>query len=309
MEIDPTAVDGAKIAALAAEGLNRASLGIQDFDPLVQGAIGRRQSFAATRDCVAMLRSAGVASINADLVYGLPHQTEARLDETIAQVLTLAPDRVALYGYAHVPWASKRQALIDETALPGDLERYHLASLAAERFTAAGLERIGIDHFARAGDGLFRAARTGRLRRNFQGYTDDTCPTLIGFGASAVSRYPHGYVQNAPAAAAWHQAIATGGLAGAKGFALSPEDVLRGRAIEMLLCDFRIDTVELSNAFGPAAATLAPVIAETAQRYAGLVEAGEQGFVILPEGWPLARIIASAFDGYLAAGGRFSRAS
>lgn len=309
VEIDPTMVDAEKIDALAAEGLNRASLGIQDFDPVVQGAIGRVQSFAATQACVGMLRAAGVASLNTDLVYGLPHQTDARLADTITQVLTLAPDRVALYGYAHVPWASKRQALIDEAVLPGDLARYHLAALAAERFAAAGFARIGIDHFARPDDGLAQAARAGRLRRNFQGYTDDACPTLIGFGASAVSRYPQGYVQNAPATAAWHQAIAAGGLAGRKGHALSRVDRLRGRAIEMLLCEFRLDVAELAATFGPEAVRLEPVIADAAQRYAGLVAADRRTFAILPEGRPLVRIIASRFDSYLSAGGRFSQAS
>ena len=305
VEIDPTMVDRAKIDALAAEGVTRASLGIQDFDPLVQNAIGRLQTYETTARTVEDLRAAAIASLNADLVYGLPHQTEARLAATVERTLALAPDRTAIFGYAHVPWASKRQKLIDEAALPDDVARLRLATLAADRFAAAGYARIGIDHFARPGDGLDTAARAGRLRRNFQGYTDDDCPTLIGLGASSISRFPEGYVQNAAATPAWHRRIAEGALAGARGHALGAEDRVRARAIEMLLCDFRLDL----GALGADGALLAPDIAAVAERFADKVAADAGGLTILPAGLPLARIIASGFDGYLAAGGRFSRAS
>jgi len=205
VEIDPTMVDRAKIDALATEGMTRASIGIQDFDPEVQQAIGRLQPFDITRTCVDDLRAAGITSLNTDLVYGLPHQSLARIEDTIDKVLTFAPDRVALFGYAHVPWVSKRQKLIDETALPDDLARYTLATRAAERFVETGLTAIGIDHFARPEDDLAKALATGRLRRNFQGYTADICQTLIGLGASSISSLPGGYVQNAPATAAYKQ--------------------------------------------------------------------------------------------------------
>ncbi len=301
VEIDPATVDRDRIRALAAEGMTRASLGIQDFDPLVQQAIGRPQSFEATRRAVDDLRDHGVASLNADLVYGLPRQTEASLAATVEQVLDLAPDRVAIFGYAHVPWASKRQKLIDEATLPDDLARFQLASRAARDFAAAGFRRIGIDHFARPGDALETAARAGRLRRNFQGYTDDVCPTLIGLGASSISRFPGGYVQNAAATPAWTARIAEGRLAGARGHALSPDDHLRARAIEALLCDFHLDLT--------ADDALRPIAAEVAARFGDLVTLDAAGLAIRPEGIPLARIIASAFDAYLTAGGQFSRAS
>jgi oxygen-independent coproporphyrinogen-3 oxidase len=309
VEIDPTLVDRGKIAALAAEGLTRASLGVQDFDPLVQQAIGRLQSFEATRRACDDLRASGIASLNTDLVYGLPHQTEARLLDTVRQVLTLAPDRVAIFGYAHVPWASKRQKLIDEAALPGDLARFRLAALAADCFAAAGCRRIGIDHFALPGDGLEVATREGRLRRNFQGYTDDGFPTLIGFGASSISRFTDGYVQDAPATAAWHRHLAEARLPGVRGHALTEDDRLRGRAIEMLLCDFRLDFAELAAELGARSAELRPIAAEVVRRFEGFVTVEPDRLSILPGGIPLARIIAGAFDGYLAAGGRFSRAS
>ncbi len=302
VEIDPATVDRPRIEALAAEGMTRASLGIQDFDPLVQQAIGRLQSFDATRRAVDDLRDRGIASLNTDLVYGLPHQTETRLAATVEGVLTLDPDRVAIFGYAHVPWASKRQKLIDEASLPGDLDRLRLATLAGDRFAAAGFVRIGIDHFARPGDGLAAAAATGRLRRNFQGYTDDGCPTLIGLGASSISRLPGGYVQNAPATAAWTARVTDGRLPGIRGHALTPGDHVRGRAIEALLCGFRLE-------FGAEADILGPIAAEVAERFGTLVAVDAAGLAIRPEGLPLARIIASAFDAYLAAGGRFSRAS
>lgn len=309
VEIDPTMVDRAKIDALAAEGFNRASIGIQDFASEVQAAIGRIQPFDVTAACVADLRAAGIRSLNADLVYGLPHQSEDRIRATVAQVLKLGPDRVALYGYAHVPWVSKRQKLIPEEALPRDAARYRLAQAAGELFQSAGLQPIGIDHFARPEDGLARAARQGRLRRNFQGYTDDGCPTLVGLGASSISRLPMGYVQNAPATAAWAGRVLAGGLAGAKGHAFTPDDRLRARAIEMLMCDFRLDMAELRDGFGAQAAALAPNIAKIAQHFEGFVERSDAGLAIRPEGRPLTRMIASGFDAYVPEGIRYSHAS
>lgn len=309
VEIDPTMVDRAKIAALAEVGMNRASIGIQDFDPLVQAAIGREQPLDVTRRCVDDLRAAGVRSLNTDLVYGLPHQTEARQADTVAKVLSLEPDRVALFGYAHVPWMSKRQKLIDEAALPDDRARHRLSTLAARMFEGSGLEAIGIDHFARPQDELARAARAGRLRRNFQGYTADGCATLIGLGASSISRLPDGYVQNAPATAAYAQRIEAGLFAGTRGHALSDEDGLRARAIEMLMCDFRLDRAELRAAFGAAAGALDATHARVAERFGGLVRLDGSSLAILPEGRPLTRIIASAYDAHIPAGARFSRTS
>jgi oxygen-independent coproporphyrinogen-3 oxidase len=309
VEIDPTMVDRAKIDALAEEGMSRASIGIQDFDPEVQEAIGRLQSYEPTRACVEDLRACGIRSLNADLVYGLPHQTDDRIIDTVEKVLTLEPDRVALFGYAHVPWASKRQKLIDETVLPGDEARYRLFGLAAQLFDLDGFRRIGIDHFARPGDGLDLAAQTRRLRRNFQGYTDDTCPTLIGLGASSISRFGFGYVQNAAATAAYLQRIGAGRLPGARGHAFTAEDQLRGRAIEMLMCNFQLDREALKAEHGSRVAMLDPITAELVQRYDRLVEGQDGALSILPKGRALTRVIASAYDAHLEFRGRFSRAS
>ncbi len=309
VEIDPTMVDRPKIDALAAEGMNRASIGIQDFDPKVQQAIGRLQPFDITHACVDDLRAAGVRSLNADLVYGLPHQDAARLDDTVSKVLALAPDRIALFGYAHVPWVSKRQKLIDETALPREVERYQLAELAALRFREAGFDTIGIDHFARPDDGLAIAATTGRLRRNFQGYTDDTCPTLIGIGASSISRLPDGYIQNAAATPAYVQRIEAGQLAGARGHILSDDDRLRARAIEMIMCDFRLDLDALQDGFGAAADSLKPTLALVANQFGDLVSVTDSALEIHPAGRALTRLIASAFDDHVPEGARYSQAS
>jgi oxygen-independent coproporphyrinogen-3 oxidase len=309
VEIDPSTVDDARIAALRAEGMSRASIGIQDFLPAVQRAIGREQSFATTEACVRSLRAAGVASLNADLVYGLPHQSVATVRETVRQVLALAPDRVALFGYAHVPHMSRRQKLIDESALPGDVARYELSCAAAAMFTDAGYEPIGIDHFALPADALAVAARNGRLRRNFQGYTDDSCPCLIGLGASSISRFGEGYVQNAPSTGGYTQRIEAGALAGYRGHRLSPEDKLRARAIEMIMCDFRIDLAALRDAFGAAAGGLAPVHADVCDRFAGFVTMSPDSLGILPQGRPLARMVASRYDAYMSVNATFSKAS
>lgn len=309
VEIDPTMVDRAKIAALASEGMTRASIGIQDFDPLVQAAIGREQPFEVTRDCVADLRTAGITSLNADLVYGLPHQTKSRILDTLDKVLSFEPDRIALFGYAHVPWVAKRQKLIDEDALPDDMARYALAELTAQRFKAAGFEAIGIDHFSKPDDALALAQKSGRLRRNFQGYTADDCATLIGLGASSISRLPTGYVQNAAATPAYIQKIESGQLPGTRGHVMSGDDLMRADAIEMLMCNFRLDREVLHKKYGPRASLLDETLAALAERFGSFVSLTDQALTVLPQGRALTRIIASAFDAYAPEGVRYSRAS
>lgn len=309
VEIDPTMVDRAKIDALAAEGMSRASIGIQDFDPEVQQAIGRLQPFDITRACVEDLRAVGITSLNTDLVYGLPHQTLARIEDTIDKVLTFAPDRIALFGYAHVPWVSKRQKLIDETALPDDLTRYTLATRAAEQLVEAGLAPIGIDHFATPGDDLAVAHETGRLRRNFQGYTADSCQTLIGLGASSISRFPGGYVQNAPATAAYKQRIAEAILPGSRGYELTGDDQLHARAIEKLMCYFTLDLGDLSREYGLRAYTLRSRLEEMENRFKPFARIVGQRISIAPEGRSLTRIIASVLDQHVPEGVRYSQAS
>lgn len=307
VEIDPTLVDNDKIAALAEMGMTRASIGIQDFAPDVQAAIGRAQSFEDTRICVDALRAAGIKSLNADLVYGLPFQTTEKLADTIAKVRALDPDRIALFGYAHVPNFAKRQKLIPESALPAEEARYHLAQQAARAFTGAGYTAIGIDHFGKPDDSLTRAHHSGHLRRNFQGYTDDSCPTLIGIGASSISQYAQGYVQNASATAAYTQRIETGALAGHRGYALTPEDQTRAAAINMLMCNFEIDLTTLDAL--PCADVLTPIHAAILADFAGHVVRDGDIMRITPEGRPLTRIIAQRYDGFSDITAQYSQAS
>lgn len=308
VEIDPTCVDEARLDALVAAGLGRASLGIQDFASEVQKAIGRDQSFEVTARAVAGLRARGVSAINTDLVYGLPDQSQARLDRTLDLLMDLAPARVALFGYAHVPWMARRQRMIREEALPDPHARHALFADASARLQAEGYQMIGIDHFARPEDSMAVAARQGRLRRNFQGYTDEPCPILLGLGASAISRFPQGYAQNAAATAAYQARIREGRPATSRGFAMGIEDRLRARAIEMLMCDFRIDLVSLRAEFGDAVSRLVASCRAAVSRYAGALDWAPQALTILPEARALTRLIAREFDAYAGGEAQHSQA-
>jgi oxygen-independent coproporphyrinogen III oxidase len=308
VEIDPDEVDGPRLDALAEMGLNRASIGVQDFDPTIQATIGRDQPFDLTARVVEAIRARGIPGLNADLVYGLPHQTRARLTDTVHKLLSFSPERVALYGYAHVPWMARRQQMIPTDSLPRAEERLELFETARKLFAWDGYAEIGIDHFARPGDGLARAAEEGRLRRNFQGYTDDNAPVLIGLGASSISRFPQGYAQMSPSTSGWTKAVRAGRFAIERGHAFVGDDRLRGRIIEALMCDFAVRSDELIRDFGVSPAQLADLIGPVAERFAGFVDAGPDGLSIRPEGKPLTRMIASGFDGYVAASAGYSAA-
>lgn len=298
VEIDPDEVDEPRLDALAEMGLNRASIGVQDFDPEIQATIGREQSYELTAHVVQQIRARGIPSLNADLVYGLPYQTRARLTDTVQKLLSISPDRVALYGYAHVPWMARRQQLIPTDSLPRPEERLDLFETARRLFLWDGYHEIGIDHFARPQDGLARAAQARALRRNFQGYTDDTAPTLIGLGASSISRFPQGYAQMSPSTSGWTKAVRAGHFAIERGHAFVGEDLLRARIIEALMCDFEVRTADLIHDFGADPGYLAGLFAPVAERFAGFVRLGPEGLTILPEGRPLTRMVAAAFDGY-----------
>ncbi|MHA6323953.1 oxygen-independent coproporphyrinogen III oxidase [Roseivivax sp. CAU 1753] len=250
VEIDPCELDAARLDALMAFGLTRASIGVQDFDPLVQNAIGRHQSPEVTAEAVDGLRARGVGSVNFDLLYGLPHQTEARLAATIDAVLRHRPDRIALYGYAHVPWMARRQKLISEDALPGPEARIALAALSREILIAAGYEPVGIDHYALPSDTMARASRDGTLRRNFQGYTTDGADTLVALGPSAISRLGLGYAQNLASTRHWTSAVEAGRLPTSRGYAMTPEDLLSADAIEQVMCAGKVDFAALSRRHG-----------------------------------------------------------
>ncbi|MEO8242175.1 MAG: oxygen-independent coproporphyrinogen III oxidase [bacterium] len=294
VEIDPNEIDAVRLDALQAAGMNRASVGVQDFNAEVQQAIGRAQSFELTRDVVAMIRARGIASLNADILFGLPHQTASRISDSVQKLLSFSPDRVALYGYAHVPWMSRRQQMIPSDVMPTPQQRLALFEVARALFLADGYQEIGIDHFARPVDGLAVAARSGRLRRNFQGYTDDSAPILVGLGASSISRFPQGYAQNAAGTADHVKAIRDGQFSTRRGHVFQGDDLLRGRIIEALMCDFRVERAEIAGFGLPVAGLLERVAA----RFPGAVRLDDRGLQILPDARPLARVIAREFDGY-----------
>jgi oxygen-independent coproporphyrinogen-3 oxidase len=298
VEIDPNEIDDARLDALAEAGMNRASIGVQDFDPEIQGIIGRDQSFEVTKAAVDALRARGIQSLNADILYGLPNQTQRRIADSIQKLLSLSPDRIALYGYAHVPWMARRQQMIPSDTLPRPEERLDLFETARRLLVWDGYDEIGIDHFARPHDGLALAARTGKLRRNFQGYTDDTAPVLVGLGASSISRFPQGFAQNTSATAPWKKAIEQGLFATARGHVFTPTDIWRSRAIEALMCDFRLSREELIGSFGADADVLDALIAEAAMRFGKFVTLTPDGLEITPEGRPLTRMAATVFDEY-----------
>ena len=296
VEIDPTEAATDLLDVLLAHGMTRASIGVQDFAPQVQEAIGRAQSLAQTERVAAYLRDGGVGSLNLDLLYGLPRQTPETFAATLESVATIAPDRLALYGYAHVPWVSKRQVMIREADLPDPRARFRLSEQARLRLSKAGYVPVGIDHFALPHDALATAARRGVLRRNFQGYTDDEAPVLIGLGASAISRFPQGYVQNAAATSAYQARIAAGSLAGDKGYAMTAQDALAARMIEDLMCHYALDIDALCTGFPTQTATVQAVAARLVAAFDGAFRVSACGPALLLDAYPLVRIIAHSVD-------------
>ena len=300
VELDPRTLDEGRVAALAAAGVNRASLGVQSFDPVAQRAINRVQSFEQTEAATERLRRVGVAGVNFDLIYGLPHQSVQSCLDTAAQALTLLPDRFAIFGYAHVPGFKLHQRKINEARLPDGHERHAQAEAIGAMLGEAGYVRIGLDHYARPQDSLARALVDGRLHRNFQGYTTDGCQTLIGFGASSIGRMPQGYVQNAVQIGDYQKRIAAGGSAIVKACAFRGEDRLRAAIIERLMCDYRANLGPLCDAYGSDAAS----ILGGAKGLEQLIEDGlarvEGSLIEVPEeARPLVRVVAAMFDEYL----------
>lgn len=309
VELDPRHVDAATASSLADIGVTRTSLGVQDLNEHVQRAIGRIQPFAVVARAVEALRHAGLTMLSIDLMYGLPEQSEDDLLRTISRVLTLAPSRVALFGYAHVPWFKKHQQLIRESALPGAEARLAQTRAAFDAFTAAGYMAIGLDHFARPEDALATAAREGRLGRNFQGYTDDEADAVIGLGASAISHLPQGFAQNAPDLGGYRRAIDIGRPATVRGYALSAEDSLRGEAIAELMCRGAVDLARLAEAHGADPAMFDRDLVKLDDLAAlGMVERDRHAVRVTETGRPFLRLAATAFDAFGAAGPRHARA-
>jgi oxygen-independent coproporphyrinogen-3 oxidase len=303
VELDPRTVDEAMLDALRDCGINRASLGVQSFDPVVQKAINRVQSFAVTAAVIDGLRARGVPGINVDLLYGLPHQTVTNCLDTVRQVATLRPDRIAVFGYAHVPGFKKQQQMIDETALPDAAERVAQYEAIGDALESLGYVRIGLDHFALPHDPMAQAAAAGMLRRNFQGYTTDEALTLIGLGSSSISSFREGYVQNDVDLKGWRDAVKAGRLPTARGIELTAEDRIARDAIEAVMCRGEVDLAAVASAHGVPPAAVAP----DPERLAELLKLGiarQEGsrIVVAEDCRALLRVAAAAFDRYLVAG-------
>ncbi|MEE4316442.1 MAG: oxygen-independent coproporphyrinogen III oxidase [Erythrobacter sp.] len=292
IELDPRSLTAEWGHVVREVGITRASMGVQTFAPHCQKAIGREQPTAMICRSIDWLRSGGVTSLNFDLMYGLPHQTMVDLADSLEHTRMLGADRVAVFGYAHVPHMVPRQTMIPEAALPGAEARFAMAAQAHEFLTGNGYEAIGFDHFALPHDPMARVTREGKLRRNFQGFTDDPAEVLIGMGSSAISGFPGLYAQNEKHNGRYRAQSAAGQLSASHGIARSPEDRLRGGVIEALLCRGE--------------AQLSPcLLADTQVRLApftqrGLAELSGTNLRILPAGLPYARVIASLFDSYRA---------
>jgi oxygen-independent coproporphyrinogen-3 oxidase len=300
VEVDPRTITQAMADAFGRAGVNRASLGVQDCDTTVLAAVNRMQTIETTRDAVAMLRAAGVSRLNIDLMYGLPHQTVEGVCRTIDAVHEMRPDRLAVFGYAHLPSFKPQQALIDEAALPGPDERYAQYEAGRARLQAHGYEAIGLDHFAWPDDQIAAAHRARRLSRNFQGYTTDEAPVLIGFGSSAISAFPGGYTQNAVGMPEYRKAIMSGNFATSRGVELTADDRLRRDVISDLMCygTCNLAQTAIRHGMGPGIFDdNFPAIDALAQD--GLVE--RKGYRLrIPDGAHAGvRVVCAALDRYL----------
>ena len=301
IELDPTALPADRLAALSGMGITRASLGVQDLEPMVQQAIGRKQSYEATEACATALRAMGIVSINLDLIYGLPHQTLDSVTRTARRALGLGADRAAVFGYAHVPWMKRHQSLIDEAALPGAEARFAQSRAIHEVLIhEGGYVPVGLDHYALPNDSLALASAASGLKRNFQGYTTDAAPALIGLGASAIGGLPQGYVQNATGVPAYTAAIGQGVLATVRGLAVTAEDRLRRDVIERIMCGATTDLPAIAAAHGMDAALLLAAEPGLAQCAAdGLITWDGAQVTVTEAGRPFARNVAALFDAYL----------
>jgi len=299
IELDPRTLTAAQAETYGRLGVTRASLGVQDLTPRVQEAIGRVQPLAVVKRAVDALRRSGVRELSFDLMYGLPHQTPEDSRRTAEACARLAPNRISVFGYAHVPWFKTRQKLIDEAALPDTAARMEAAEAVRAALEQEGYVAIGFDHYARPDDPLAKAAQSGALKRNFQGYVHDDADALIGLGASAISTLPQGYAQNASEVGAWARAIKAGQFATARGRALTDADRTRRALIERILCDFAVDldTFGGASAYADELSALSPLAAD------GLVRISGAQLTVPDDARPLARLVAQAFDAYQAQGG------
>ncbi len=310
VEVDPRRLTREHVEALADAGFNRASLGVQDNDPKVQKAVNRIQPFEMTERVARWLREAGFGSLNIDLIYGLPHQTVESFDRTLNEVLTLNPDRFAIYTYAHVPWIKPAQKLLEGEALPGPEEKLSMQKHIVERLTSQGYDYIGMDHYAREDNELAVARRDGTLRRNFQGYSTWAGVDIYGFGMSAISQIEDLYLQNPKELPAYQKAVKEEDYPVYRARLLTRDDRIRRRWIMALMCHGRLDFDEMSEELG---VEVKSYFAQGLRRLEpmeedGLVEVDARGITVTDRGRLLLRNICMPFDAYLDGGkGRYSR--
>lgn len=301
IELDPRFIGGPAVQALAELGFNRASLGVQDFDPAVQRAINRVQSIEQTLEVIQACRDSGMRSVNVDLIYGLPRQSLAGFGGTLDTIIAARPDRLAIYGYAHLPQLFKAQRRISEQELPDPKLRIELLCLAIERLDAAGYRYIGMDHFALPGDDLARAQDAGLLHRNFMGYTTHADCDLLGLGMSAISHIGSSLSQNPRELPAWESALEAGRLPVWRGLALSDDDVVRAEIIQGLMCQGSVDVAAIERRHGiDFVSSFSDALEELeALESDGLVRIGREHIVATDSGRLLLRVIAMCFDRYL----------
>ena len=303
IEIDPRSVDPKRAHLLAELGFNRMSLGIQDFDPMVQMAVNRIQTFEQTRDVMQAAREAGFKSVSVDLIYGLPRQTLEGFRATLEKTLSLQPDRIALYSYAHLPQIFMPQRRIHDTELPKAEEKLSLMAMAIDTLMKAGFVFIGMDHFARPDDELALAQKAGKLHRNFQGYSTHAELDLLAFGVSGIAKVGPVYAQNAKSLDEYYHDIDAGHLPVRRGYRMDQDDALRRAVIQELMCHFGLDFAAVSKTWG---IDFLAYFADALEQLHPLAEAGllqmdAQGIAVMPKGRLLVRIIAMAFDRYLQA--------
>ncbi|SFK08883.1 coproporphyrinogen III oxidase, anaerobic [Pseudovibrio ascidiaceicola] len=301
IELDPRTVGDYLAETLKMAGITRTSLGVQDFDEDVQKQIGRIQPYKTVMKAVTALRNVGLNDINFDLMYGLPGQSEQTIRETVEYTKELAPGRVALFGYAHVPWFKKHQQLIKEENLPGANERIRLSDVSRDALVDAGYEVIGLDHFALPTDEMAIALKEGRLRRNFQGYTTDTADTLIGFGCSSIGFLPQGYVQTTPSAREWERMVVDDVLPIKKGIAVDKVDLCRAEIIMQLMTYYEVDYAATAEKHGLPVSEFDSIPAEMQEMIDDGVATLEGTVVgVTDAGRRYVRVVAAAFDTYLA---------
>ncbi len=303
IEIDPREVEEDLVAAVAEAGFNRVSLGMQDVNPKVQEAINRVQTMEVNHHMVDMLHAHGITALNLDLMYGLPYQTEDHIRTSVAQAMTLKPSRIALFGYAHVPWMKTHMKMIKEDTLPGPEARFAQAEIAAEELIKAGFLRIGLDHFAHPDDSMAKAFQADNLHRNFQGYTVDDAAALIGFGASAIGSLPAGYVQNHAATHQYTEAVEAGILPVGKGIALDDDDRVRREVISQLMCHLKVDLDDVTARYKIAPNYFAAELDKMAEfEDAGLLTRKGNAIALTETGRIFMRPVAATFDSWLGKG-------